>query len=122
MILGFALFTIVLVVPAKKLSAQNASTRKVILLLTFVIFIPVLVFIGLFLLDTRIVSPLSEFHEVSIYLVGALALCFFIGLSIWSKSWIMLVVVVTLSVLLQKILHYSDVVSLHVYKSIYSNA
>lgn len=113
MLLVFALFTVSLVVIARKLSAQNSPSAKVITLITLLLLLQLLVFIGIFLVDDRIASPLIELSGTSAYAVGAILLCLLIGLSIWSKSWIMLIVlaVIILPDLLQKFFHYSDVVS-----------
>lgn len=101
----------------RKISKENIPERKALLYLIPIIVFPLFAFIGIFLLDDRIPSPMMTLEGLPVYLIGVLALAILVGIAIWSKSWMMIIViaVITLPDLLQKVFHYSDLVSAYIF-------
>lgn len=109
----FALFTTVLVIAARKLSAKNVSTKKAAFVLAPLFVLPTLMLFGILLLDNQITSPTIELKGLPVYVIGAIAFGMIIALSVWAKSWIMLLVlgIIIAPELLQKLFQFSDMVS-----------
>lgn len=117
----FVLFIVAIVVISRKLSKQNASDAKSIAVISVLMALPMLVFLALFLLDDKIVTPTFTIEAPMIYIVGAVVAALLIGISLWSKTWIIPLVVLALTLpdILDKFLHLSDDMNLYLTLGIY---
>lgn len=106
---------------SRRLSRQNASDAKSIAIITILMVIPMFVFLALFLLDDKIITPRFSIEGPSLYLVGAITLLILIGVSIWSKSWIipLVVLVITLPDIIDKIFLLSEEMNVYLSLAIY---
>src|SRR5699024_1710315 len=112
----FIAFTIGLVVIARKLSHSNASDKQSILTLIGWMLTPMILFIGLFFVDSFIDSPIVSLTGIPVYIIGTIALISLISLSVWAKTWIIPLVVIVLAgpELIQRLGRLSDETTLTV--------
>lgn len=91
-----ALFIILLSIVYKKVATSNISRSKEFILYSMVSALPLLLFIGLIFLDRAITPPTIEFSNVTAWCLAGLAALFLIGLSIWAKSFVVIVILIAL--------------------------
>lgn len=97
LLIDFTLITVSLIVLIKLLSKANVQTKKAVFIMTPLFILSIAFLVGVFLLDDKINSPVITLTGLPVYVIGFVLALFLIGLSIWSKSWIILIVVFVIS-------------------------
>lgn len=87
------LFLISLAFSAKKLSESNATDRKASFMIAGILIAPFFLFLGLYYIDTKVSTPSLELTGIPVYLIGLFLSLFLIAVSIWTKSWLLILVV-----------------------------
>ena len=115
MISVFLLFVAIFVLIVKNLSKQNAPDIKAIAYIFITICLLSVLFVSVFWLDDHIKTPIWTIEAPFVYIIGIVITAILIGLSWWTKTWIMLmvVVIVTIPELLQNIFLFSDEINLY---------
>src|SRR5699024_2992791 len=94
----FTLFTIALIFVLRKLSQANLTTRRAIFIITPMFIVSIALLVGIFYFDSTVQSPTITLSGVPVYIIGMILFAFLIGVSIWAKSWIILLVVFVISI------------------------
>lgn len=107
--IGIGVIFLVSVLIAFKYIATHATSSKMQLLIFFLIAsVNIGMFVGLIYLDRAVSSPVLHFGAVTSSIIGMVAVIFLIGMSIWSKTWV-LIVLVALMTLPDYILGFSSI-------------
>lgn len=88
-----ALYLVMVFGAFKYIAASNASLKIEVTILLLVSMVPIGLFIGLIYLNKLIETPMIHFGLTGTIMVGVFSLVFIIALSIWAKTWILIVVV-----------------------------
>lgn len=91
-----ALFIVLLAIVYKKVATSNITPSKEFMLYSVVSALPLLLFIGMIYLDRAITPSTIEFSNVTAWCLAGLAVLFLIGISIWAKSFVVIVFFIAL--------------------------
>lgn len=86
------LFTALLAATFKMVATKNMSTAAEFSLYSIVGIMPLLLFIGLIYLDRTLDIPVIHFSTMGTWIAVAISILFLIGMSIWAKTWAVLVI------------------------------
>lgn len=81
----------------KYISTMNQSTVKKGVLIFSIGLLPLMLFLGLNFLDKVIHTPTVHFNNTGILIVGGITLLFIIGVSLWAKTWILIIITALLT-------------------------
>ncbi|MFC4023669.1 DUF1129 family protein [Oceanobacillus longus] len=100
-ILGFiaitALFLAGVSVTFRYVSANNVSTRKQFIIFFLLGMFPMCLFIGLIFLNGAISTPIIHFGMTGSIITAILTFIFVLAVSIWAKTWVILVLLALLT-------------------------
>lgn len=92
----------------KYMAAANLSKRKEFGLYYLMGMLPIVLFVGLIYLNRLIETPIFAFGRYGTMIAVIVTLCFLIGISYWSKTWVVLIMLALL-VLPDYLLKFVDV-------------
>ncbi|WP_386059754.1 HAAS domain-containing protein [Thalassobacillus hwangdonensis] len=81
----------------KYLSTGSQSGVKHGIVLGVIAAVPMLLFLSLFYLDQRIETPMVQFGSTGTLVIGIVTSLVMIGMSIWAKTWLLLIIVLFLT-------------------------
>lgn len=90
------LFIVLVFASMKFVAKRQISDTKAIIMLTPVMSIPVAVFVAILYFNDRIDSPMIHFGETGTWLVVTLSAILIIGMTLWAKTSILIVVLLLL--------------------------
>ncbi|HEY4601695.1 MAG TPA: hypothetical protein VIG73_10550 [Cerasibacillus sp.] len=90
------LFIILLFAAVKFISKRQLSDTKAILIVTPIILIEMGIFVGIIYFNNRIDSPMIHFGETGTWLAVALSAILIIGMTLWAKTSVLVVVLLLL--------------------------
>ncbi|WP_339228591.1 DUF1129 family protein [Oceanobacillus sp. FSL K6-2867] len=74
------------------IAGKNLSSRKQFVILYPVALLPLALFFGLIFLNKQVTTPLINFGLIGTIIIGIVTVIFIIGISIWSKTWVLPIV------------------------------
>lgn len=99
---GYIIITAIFIAAVSKgikyISTINRSNVKQGVLIVGIALLPLVLFLGLTFLDRVIWTPTVHFDNIGTLIIGGITLLIVIGISIWAKTWI-LIIVTTLLIL-----------------------
>ena len=81
----------------KYLSTTDQSSKKQMLIFMGIGTLPIAMFIGFIYLNKAISTPTIHFGDTGSLIIGVIAALFIIGLSIWTKSWAVIIIIALLT-------------------------
>ncbi|KGX87503.1 HAAS domain-containing protein [Pontibacillus litoralis] len=81
----------------KYISTINQSNVKEGVLIFGIALLPLVLFLGLTFLDKVIWTPTVHFDNIGSLIIGGITLLFVIGISVWAKTWILIVITALLT-------------------------
>ncbi|CAM4443355.1 HAAS domain-containing protein [Paenibacillus tarimensis] len=78
-------------------STANQSFKKQGFILAGIAILPIVLFVGLIYLNRAIDTPTIHFGNMSSLIIGIITTLFIIGVSIWTKSWILVIIIALLT-------------------------
>lgn len=91
-----AIFIIAVFTGFKKMSSDQSFKIQAILL-AGIAFLPMALFVGLIFLDRMIDTPVIQFGDMGSLIIGVITALFVIGVSIWAKSWVLIIILALLT-------------------------
>lgn len=88
-----AIFIFTILKGFKSIAVMKQSRWKQIGILLLIVLLPSLLFFGLIFLNNRIDTPVIYFGHISSMIIGVITALFLIGMSLWAKTWLLIVVV-----------------------------
>lgn len=92
-----AIFVASIIIGFKYLSTRKQTFKKIIITLIPIMVLPIALFVGLLFLNHSVETPMIQFGHTGSLIVAAVTGIFLIGVSIWAKTWVMVVVVALLT-------------------------
>lgn len=86
------LFILLILVSFRWITKSGMSDRKGILLLTPVMMVPIAMFVGLIYLNRHVETPVIHFGVTGSWLIVSLASILVIAITLWAKSWVLVVI------------------------------
>lgn len=77
----------------KYISTMKQSLWKQMAILIPIVMLPVFLFLGLIFLNKAVDTPMIHFSNTASMIIGIMTLLFIIGMSLWAKTWILIIVV-----------------------------
>lgn len=94
--IGVIFLTSVLII-FKYIATHGTSTKMQLGIFFLISIVNIGMFVGLIYLDKAVTSPVIQFGTVASTIIGIVSVIFLIGMSIWSKTWILVVLVALLT-------------------------
>lgn len=108
---GYLVITLIFILAVfkgfKLVAKSHGSQIKKNLILFSLGFLPLSLFLSLYLLDQVIETPVIHFNLLASFLIGAVTLLFLIGFSVWAKTW-WLMIILTLLILPEYLLTFTS--------------
>lgn len=82
----------------KYISATSQSVKKQGLILLIIMILPIALFVGLTYLNKAIDTPSIQFGNTASLIIGIVSALFIIGMSLWAKTWILIIIVALLTI------------------------
>ena len=82
----------------KYISAANQSVKIQGLILLIIMILPIVLFVGLTYLNKAIDTPSIQFGNTASLIIGIVSALFIIGMSLWAKTWILIIIVALLTI------------------------
>lgn len=82
----------------KYISTTNQSLKIQGFLLSIIMLLPLTLFVGLVYLNKAINTPIIHFGNTASLIIGVIAALFIMGMSLWAKTWVLIVIVALLTV------------------------
>ncbi|WHY86856.1 hypothetical protein QNH39_02980 [Neobacillus novalis] len=99
-ILGSIMISLIFIIAIRSLfksvAANSLSKAKEFTLFYVVGLLPIALFVGLFYFNRLIETPIFHFGSIGTILAVVLTLGFLIGMSLWTKTWVMLIILALL--------------------------
>lgn len=92
-----AIFIVSVFTVFKYISTTNQSIKIQGLILAGIAIIPIALFVGLIYLNRTIETPVIHFGNMSSMIIGVITVLFIIGVSIWAKSWTLIIIIALLT-------------------------
>lgn len=100
-IIGYLVITVIFIFSVLKgfkyISTIKQSIGKQIGILIPIVMVPGALFFGLIFLNRAVDTPIIQFSNTASMVIGIITMLFIIGMSIWAKTWILIVVVAFIS-------------------------
>ena len=100
-IIGFLIIAILFLTSIsltfRYIAGKNLSTGKQFAILYPVALLPMALFIGLIFLNQHVTTPVISFGMIGTIIIAIVTLIFIIGISIWSKTWVLPIVLTFVS-------------------------
>lgn len=80
----------------KYISTVNQSIKKQGIVLVGTAILPIALFVGLIYLNRAIDTPVIHFSNTGSLIIGMIAAVFILGVSIWAKSWTLIIIIALL--------------------------
>ena len=96
-ILIAAIFITAIFTGLKYISTTNLSLKIQGLIFFIIMLLQIALFVGLIYLNRAINTPIIHFGSTASLIIGVIAALFIIGMSIWVKSWILIIIVALLT-------------------------
>ena len=93
-----AIFITTIFTGFKYISTTNQSVKKQGLTSLIITLLPIALFIGLIYLNRAIDTPIIHFGNTASLIIGVIAGLFIIGISLWAKSWILIIIAALVTV------------------------
>ncbi len=93
-----AIFIATIFTGFKYISTTNQSLKIQGLIFLIITLLPIALFIGLIYLNRSIDTPTVHFGNTASLIIGVIAGLFIIGMSLWAKSWVLIIIVALLTV------------------------
>lgn len=93
-----AIFITTIFTGFKYISTSNQSLKIQGLIFLIITLLPIALFIGLIYLNRSIDTPIVHFGNTASLIIGVIAGLFIIGMSLWTKSWVLIFIVALLTV------------------------
>lgn len=110
--IGYIVITIIffalIVIAFKYVSTHATSLKMQLFIFSPIVLLNIGLFVGLIYFDRAVASPSIYFGVLGSSIIGIIAILFLIGMSIWAKTWI-LIVVVTLQTLPDYLLSFTSI-------------
>lgn len=87
------IFLVSIMISFKYVATHDTTLKMQLVIFSLIGLVNIGMFVGLIYLDRAVSSPVIHFGMVSSTILGVLSIIFLIGLSIWSKTWILVVLV-----------------------------
>ncbi len=92
------IFLMTIVVGFKSITTMKHSTMKRWFLIFSIGILPMVLYVGLRLLDKIIETPLIQFGYVGSLIIVVVTTLFLIGMSIWAKTWLLMIILALLTI------------------------
>ena len=92
-----AIFITAIFTGLKYISTTNLSLKIQGLIFFIIMLLQIALFVGLIYLNRAINTPIIHFGSTASLIIGVIAALFIIGMSIWVKSWILIIIVALLT-------------------------
>lgn len=93
-----AIFIASMITGFKYISTTNQSVKIQGLILLTIMLLPIALFVGLIYLNEAIDTPIIQFGHTASLIIGVIAALFIIGMSLWAKTWLLIIIVALLTV------------------------
>lgn len=92
-----AIFIFLVFTGFKYISTTSKSLKWQGLILLAIAILPIALFVGLIYLDRIVGTPTVHFGNVGSLIIGVITVFFLIGMSIWAKTWILIMILALLT-------------------------
>ncbi|WP_188454810.1 HAAS domain-containing protein [Virgibacillus oceani] len=92
-----AIFIASVLIGFKYISTSYHSIKKQGLIVIMITILPIALFIGLIFLNEAVVTPAIDFSGTASMIIGIITALVIIGISIWAKTWILIVIIALLT-------------------------
>ncbi|PQD94449.1 hypothetical protein CYL18_14655 [Pradoshia eiseniae] len=93
-----AIFITSIITGFKYISTTNKSVKIQGLIILIIMLLQITLFIGLIYLNRAIDTPIIHFGNTGSLIIGVVAGLFIIGMSLWAKTWILIIIVALFTV------------------------
>lgn len=81
----------------KYISTANQSSKKQGFILYGIVTLPIALFVSLIYLNRAIDTPVIHFGHMGSLIIGVITALFIIGVSVWAKSWTLIIIIALLT-------------------------
>jgi len=91
------IFIVFVITGFKYISTVSQSIRKQRMVLVGIAILPIALFVGLIYLNKAIDTPVIHFGNTASLIIGLIISLFVIGVSIWAKTWTLIIIIALLT-------------------------